>query len=36
VRSGLGPRREDEIVEVLKLASTAIEETLRRELGGHA
>jgi DNA-binding IclR family transcriptional regulator len=36
VRSRLGPRREDEIVEVLKLASTAIEETLRRELGGHA
>jgi DNA-binding IclR family transcriptional regulator len=34
VRSRLGPRREDEIVEVLKLASTAIEQTLRREPGG--
>jgi DNA-binding IclR family transcriptional regulator len=31
VRSRLGPRREDEIVEVLKHASTAIEETLGRE-----
>jgi DNA-binding IclR family transcriptional regulator len=32
VRSRLGPRREDEIVEVLKRASTAIEETLRQQL----
>jgi DNA-binding IclR family transcriptional regulator len=31
VRSRLGPRREDEIVEVLKLASAAIEQTLRRD-----
>jgi DNA-binding IclR family transcriptional regulator len=30
VRSRLGPRREDEIVEVLKRASVAIEETLRQ------
>jgi DNA-binding IclR family transcriptional regulator len=30
VRSRLGPRREDEIVEVLKLASSAIEQALHR------
>ena len=36
VRSRLGPRREDEVVEVLKRASMAIEETLRREAAGHA
>jgi DNA-binding IclR family transcriptional regulator len=34
VRNRLGPRREDEIVEVLKLASTAIEQTLRQEAHG--
>jgi DNA-binding IclR family transcriptional regulator len=34
VRSRLGPRREDEIIEVLKRASAAIEETLRREGAG--
>jgi DNA-binding IclR family transcriptional regulator len=34
VRSRLGPRREDEIVEVLKRASTAIEQALQREAGG--
>jgi DNA-binding IclR family transcriptional regulator len=34
VRSRLGPRREDEIIEVLKRASAAIEETLRREAAG--
>jgi DNA-binding IclR family transcriptional regulator len=31
VRSRLGPRREDEIVEILKLASTAIEQALHRQ-----
>jgi DNA-binding IclR family transcriptional regulator len=36
VRRRLGPRREDEIVEMLKLASTAIEETLRRQPAGCA
>jgi DNA-binding IclR family transcriptional regulator len=30
VRSRLGPRREDEIAEVLKRASTTIEQTLRQ------
>ena len=33
VRGRLGPRREDEIVEVLQLATAAIEATLHRELG---
>jgi DNA-binding IclR family transcriptional regulator len=36
VRSRLGPRRENEVVEALELASTAIEQTLRGQPRGRA